>query len=92
MHTRFLPALAIALTRTAIHPPQDTLPTGEKSNSVIAFHDNSSAIRGIAVPMLMPKTPGEPSPMHNTLPVMHPILTAETHNFPSGVAPFPGAE
>jgi phosphoribosylformylglycinamidine synthase len=23
---------------------------------------------------------------------MHPILTAETHNFPSGVAPFPGAE
>jgi phosphoribosylformylglycinamidine synthase len=24
--------------------------------------------------------------------LMHPILTAETHNFPSGVAPFPGAE
>jgi phosphoribosylformylglycinamidine synthase len=24
--------------------------------------------------------------------VFHPILTAETHNFPSGVAPFPGAE
>ena len=23
---------------------------------------------------------------------LHPILTAETHNFPSGVAPFPGAE
>ena len=22
---------------------------------------------------------------------MHPLLTAETHNFPSGVAPFPGA-
>jgi phosphoribosylformylglycinamidine synthase len=28
---------------------------------------------------------------HNHL-LMHPILTAETHNFPSGVAPFPGAE
>ena len=24
--------------------------------------------------------------------VLHPILTAETHNFPSGVAPFAGAE
>ena len=24
--------------------------------------------------------------------LLHPILTAETHNFPSGVAPFPGAE
>ncbi len=24
--------------------------------------------------------------------IFHPILTAETHNFPSGVAPFPGAE
>ena len=23
---------------------------------------------------------------------LHPILTAETHNFPCGVAPFPGAE
>ena len=23
---------------------------------------------------------------------LHPILTAETHNFPSAVAPFPGAE
>ena len=23
---------------------------------------------------------------------LHPLLTAETHNFPTGVAPFPGAE
>jgi phosphoribosylformylglycinamidine synthase len=24
--------------------------------------------------------------------VFHPTLTAETHNFPTGIAPFPGAE
>lgn len=65
---------------------------GEDDNSVIAFHDNSSAIRGYAVPALLPTAPGEPSPMTTTPLLLHPLLTAETHNFPTAVAPFAGAE
>eukprot|EP01041_Mallomonas_annulata_P005254 gene5254-10510_t len=64
----------------------------EPSNSIIAFHDNSSAIEGYEVNCLTPATPGTPSPMTPCHIKLHPILTAETHNFPSGVAPFPGAE
>ncbi len=71
---------------------KDTLPKGEDSNSIIAFHDNSSAIRGSVVSTLGPQSPGKPGPMEERNILFHPILTAETHNFPSGVAPFPGAE
>lgn len=70
-----------------------TLPKDEPSNSVIAFHDNSSAIRAAApVVTLKPVQPGAPSPLTPTETLLHPILTAETHNFPCAVAPFPGAE
>jgi phosphoribosylformylglycinamidine synthase len=62
------------------------------NNSVIAFHDNSSAIRGYRIKALMPENPGMPSSMLETDVENHILLTAETHNFPSGVAPFPGAE
>lgn len=60
--------------------------------SIIAFHDNSSAIRGVEAPTLGPENPGQPSRMVPKKPLHHPILTAETHNFPTGVAPFNGAE
>ena len=62
------------------------------NNSVIAFHDNSSAIRGHRVRVLHPATPGAPSPLEPREIDEHLLFTAETHNFPSGVAPFPGAE
>lgn len=62
------------------------------NNSIIAFHDNSSAIRGFTAPTLAPDTPGQPSPLVVREIEEHVIFTAETHNFPSGVAPFPGAE
>ena len=62
------------------------------SNSVIAFEDNSSAIRGYGIGTIVPLHPGEPSPMVAADLDYHIIFTAETHNFPSGVAPFPGAE
>jgi phosphoribosylformylglycinamidine synthase len=62
------------------------------NNSVIAFHDNSSAIRGFRINSLMPEKPGVPSALRAKGVENHLILTAETHNFPSGVAPFPGAE
>jgi phosphoribosylformylglycinamidine synthase len=61
-------------------------------NSIIAFHDNSSAIRGVTVTTIQPSDPSTPSPMAAKNLLLHPILTAETHNFPSGVAPFAGAE
>ncbi len=62
------------------------------NNSVIAFADNSSAIRGFRLPTLTVTEPGHPSPLRAQELVEHVVFTAETHNFPSGVAPFPGAE
>jgi len=60
--------------------------------SVIAFEDNSSAIRGFTAATLLPRRAGRPSPLGRTELAEHVIFTAETHNFPTGVAPFPGAE
>src|SRR5512139_567894 len=61
-------------------------------DSVIAFKDNSSAVRGYAIATLLPERPGAPSPLVRRDATYHVIFTAETHNFPTGVAPFPGAE
>ena len=62
------------------------------ANSVIGFHDNSSAIRGGAVAPILPAAPGSPSPLAPTPRDWDILLTAETHNFPCAVAPYPGAE
>ncbi len=62
------------------------------NNSVIAFHDNSSAIRGFKTRALVSSEPRGPSPLEIRELDLDLTLTAETHNFPSGVAPFPGAE
>jgi phosphoribosylformylglycinamidine synthase len=61
-------------------------------NSVIAFKDNSSGIQGRRIETIFPDTPGMPSPFSKHEVLYHIIFTAETHNFPTGVAPFPGAE
>ncbi len=61
-------------------------------NSVIAFKDNSSSIQGYPIRTLLPREVGEPSPLLEARTECDIIFTAETHNFPSGVAPFPGAE
>lgn len=65
---------------------------GDKSNSVVAFADNSSTIRGGPLPVLLPATPGAPSRLAPVTRDRDLLFTAETHNFPSGVAPFAGAE
>jgi phosphoribosylformylglycinamidine synthase len=62
------------------------------NNSASAFKDNSSSIRGYRVPTILPAMPGEPSPFGRREVDYDILFTAETHNFPSGVAPFPGAE
>lgn len=62
------------------------------NGSVIAYKDNSSVIEGYQINTIIPDTPGEPSSFIPASPTYHALLTAETHNFPTGVAPFPGAE
>ena len=63
-----------------------------RRNSVIAFSDNSSSIRGYEIQTIIPEKPQAPSRFKKTRLHYDIIFTAETHNFPSGVAPFPGAE
>ncbi len=62
------------------------------SNSIIAFKDNSSGITGFKIWTIIPEYPGTCSAFIKNQLHYHIIFTAETHNFPSGVAPFPGAE
>ncbi len=62
------------------------------ANSIIAFKDNSSGILGYEITTIVPKEPGRSSPFTSWSGRYDIIFTAETHNFPSGVAPFPGAE
>ncbi|KAK9844820.1 hypothetical protein WJX74_007244 [Apatococcus lobatus] len=62
------------------------------SNSVVGFNDNSSAIRGTEIEVLLPMTAGAPCPLLPQQRDWDILLTAETHNFPCAVAPFPGAE
>ncbi|MFA4871690.1 MAG: phosphoribosylformylglycinamidine synthase [Patescibacteria group bacterium] len=61
-------------------------------NSVLAFCDNSSAISGCDVRTILPTLPGTCSKLGFRHCVYDIIFTAETHNFPSGVAPEPGAQ
>ena len=62
-------------------------------NNVIKFNDNSSAIQGFSdIDILLPRDSSEASFVHvKKNQTRHIIFTAETHNFPTGVAPFPGA-
>jgi len=62
------------------------------SNSIIAFKDNSSGIKGYKLWTIIPEKPGYPSAFEKQMVYYHIIFTAETHNFPTGIAPFPGAE
>lgn len=59
----------------------------KNTNSVLAFCDNSSSIKGFKTNLLMIKDKQyvKKEKMYNF------TLTAETHNFPTGVCPFPGA-
>ncbi|MCK5226748.1 MAG: phosphoribosylformylglycinamidine synthase, partial [Desulfobulbaceae bacterium] len=81
----------VEMEETLMGLVQSTLaanPTG----SVIAFKDNSSGVEGRTISTITPEEPGTPSPLTPKDVPYHIIFTAETHNFPTGVAPFPGAE
>ncbi|MCH8821144.1 phosphoribosylformylglycinamidine synthase [Patescibacteria group bacterium] len=60
-------------------------------NSLSAFSDDSSVIRGGLVEILVPEFPGQPSLLVSSNRVLHPTLTAETHSHPTGISPYPGA-
>ena len=58
------------------------------NNSIIAFKDNSSAIEGYQVDHIYPDENNQYVINYEKI---HPTHTAETHNFPTGICPFPGA-
>lgn len=60
--------------------------------SITAFHDNAGVAEGAQVMRLVPVFPGEPSHFRVLPVVVHFTATAETHNHPTMIAPFPGAE
>ncbi|XP_003747373.1 phosphoribosylformylglycinamidine synthase [Galendromus occidentalis] len=60
-------------------------------NNVIKFSDNSSAIKGFKTQIWIPEDPCGPSRLKVEQKTRHLLFTAETHNFPTGVAPFSGA-
>ncbi|XP_066592110.1 phosphoribosylformylglycinamidine synthase isoform X2 [Prorops nasuta] len=60
-------------------------------NNVIKFSDNSSAIKGYEFKALRPQLTHRCSNFSLEKIKQHLIFTAETHNFPTGVAPFSGA-
>lgn len=62
------------------------------NNSIVAFCDNSSGIQGYKIKVILPSQPGYSSSLIEQEKLYHILFTAETHNFPTGVAPKPGAE
>eukprot|EP00743_Colponemidia_sp_Colp-15_P005020 GILK01005406.1.p1 GENE.GILK01005406.1~~GILK01005406.1.p1 ORF type:complete len:1312 (-),score=250.82 GILK01005406.1:128-4063(-) len=62
------------------------------TNSLVAFRDNSSAIKGYPISTVLPATLERPSAFQRTERTFDICFTSETHNFPCAVAPFPGAE
>lgn len=61
------------------------------ANSIVAFSDNSSVIRGYKIRTITPRHPGTCSPFVLKECTYHILFTAETHNYPSGIQPFQGA-
>ena len=60
-------------------------------NSVVAFSDNSSAIRGHSIHTIIPSPFGSQYKYSKSTHTYNIVFTAETHNFPTGIAPFSGA-
>jgi phosphoribosylformylglycinamidine synthase len=60
--------------------------------SLVAFKDNAGVIKGFYTRLILPLTPGKPSEMRVSNKMVHITCTAETHNHPTFVAPYPGAQ
>nr|CAD1818219.1 unnamed protein product [Ananas comosus var. bracteatus] len=79
------------MSKTLMQIVKSTL-KANPNNSVIGFKDNSSAIKGYQVNQLRPAFPGSTCPLDMIIRELDILFTAETHNFPCAVAPYPGAE
>lgn len=79
------------MDRTLMQIVKSTL-RANPNNSVIGFKDNSSAIKGFPVKQLRPVQPGSTCSLNMSEHDLDILFTAETHNFPCAVAPYPGAE
>ncbi|CAB4319636.1 unnamed protein product [Prunus armeniaca] len=79
------------MDRTLMQIVKSTL-QANPNNSVIGFKDNSSAIKGFLVKQMRPVQPGSTCPLNIATRDLDILFTAETHNFPCAVAPYPGAE
>ncbi|KAH7528903.1 probable phosphoribosylformylglycinamidine synthase, chloroplastic/mitochondrial [Ziziphus jujuba] len=79
------------MERTLMQIVKSTL-QANPNNSIIGFKDNSSAIKGFSVKQLRPVLPGSTSLLNIASHDLDILFTAETHNFPCAVAPYPGAE
>jgi phosphoribosylformylglycinamidine synthase len=79
----------IEMPETLMEMVVSTLTLG--TNSVSAFGDNSSGIKGYRIRTILPRYHGKPSPLNFKVVEYHIIFTAETHNHPSGIEPFQGA-
>ncbi len=64
----------------------------EQNCTLKASNDDAGVIRGFGTILILPLTPGKPSEMGICDKVIHNTGTAETHNHPTAVAPFPGAQ
>jgi phosphoribosylformylglycinamidine synthase len=62
------------------------------SNSINPFKDNAGMILGHRISALISEHPGQPARLVREDGVWHIACTAETHNHPTFVAPYPGAE
>ncbi|MBI4032621.1 phosphoribosylformylglycinamidine synthase [Candidatus Berkelbacteria bacterium] len=63
-----------------------------RGNCVIGFHDNASSIGLGEAYILMPESADEPSRLVRARVNADGTLTVETHNHPTRIAPWPGAE
>jgi len=80
------------MTETLFDVVRAPLAAKNGANSVIAFHDNAGAIVGFDVSTFEPMNPGTPCVFLTRQRTWHITATAETHNHPTLIAPFPGAE
>lgn len=78
------------MPRTLMEVVKETLQNN--SNSLVAFRDNSGVMQGTEVSVFVSDRPGQPSALDVVYAMQHITATAETHNHPTLVAPFPGAE
>ena len=74
---------------------RSTIPQDKETNSVLNFCDNASAIRGFKnIKYLSSSSSNNNESLHEYQFINADLdisYTAETHNFPTGISPFPGA-